>query len=147
MTDTHEIGLISCVATKRDEPSIPKELYTSDYFSKMSAYAEQFHDDWWILSAKHGLLDPDGSSIPPYDETLTSATVGEKQDWAQEVYDQLEQEGLLESKVKFVIHAGQDYYGELLPLLEDHQNVSVEIPTEGLRIGKTKAWYKERLSD
>lgn len=105
------------------------------------------HDDWWILSAKHGLLDPGGSPIPPYDETLSSATVGEKQDWDQEVYDQLQQEGLLDGEVKFVIHAGQDYYGELVPLLENHQNVTVEIPTEGLRIGKTKAWYKTWLTD
>lgn len=72
-------------------------------------------------------------------------TVKEKREWALKVYDQLQQRGLLEGEVIFVIHAGRDYYEELLPLLEDHQNVSVEIPTEGLQIGKTKAWYKKRL--
>lgn len=141
-----EIGLVSCVATKRDEPAVPKELYISDYFEKMRSYAEKYHDEWWIVSAKHGILGPDGSPISPYDETLNSATVKEKRDWAQKVYDQLQQRGLLEGEVTFVIHAGRDYYEELLPLLEDHQKVSVEIPTEGLQIGKTKAWYNERLS-
>lgn len=140
-----EIGLVSCVATKRDERAVPKELYISDYFEKMRSYAEEYHDEWWILSAKHGILDPDGSPIRPYDETLNSATVKEKREWALKVYDQLQQRGLLEGEVIFVIHAGRDYYEELLPLLEDHQNVSVEIPTEGLQIGKTKAWYKKRL--
>ncbi|AQL42089.1 hypothetical protein BV210_04885 [Halorientalis sp. IM1011] len=27
-----EIGLVSCVKSKRDEPAVPKELYTSAYF-------------------------------------------------------------------------------------------------------------------
>ena len=72
---TSEIGLVSCVKTKRDEPAVPKDLYASPYFEKMRAYAEQYHDDWWILSAKHGLLDPDGEPINPYDETLSGARV------------------------------------------------------------------------
>ena len=66
-----EVGLVSCVKTKRPEPTVPKDLYTSDYFRKMRQYAEQEHDDWWILSAKHGLLDPDGEPIEPYVETLS----------------------------------------------------------------------------
>lgn len=63
---TSEIGLISCVKTKRDEPATPKDLYASDYFEKMRSYAEQYHDDWWILSAKHGLPNPDDEPIKPY---------------------------------------------------------------------------------
>ncbi|MFA1609876.1 DUF6884 domain-containing protein [Halobellus rubicundus] len=141
---TREIGLVSCVKTKRDEPAMPKELYTSDYFEKMHFYAEQYHDDWWILSAKHGLLDPDGEPIEPYDETLSGARVATKREWAERVAGQLDEEGLLSDDVTLVLHAGKDYYEELLPLIED-RGVSVEIPTEGLRIGKTKAWYKERI--
>jgi len=139
-----EIGLVSCVKTKRDEPTTPKDLYTSDYFEKMRSYAEQYHDDWWILSAKHGLLDPDGDPLEPYDETLTSAKVAKKREWAEGVAEQLDEAALLADDVTLVLHAGKDYYDELLPLIK-HTGVSVEIPTEGLQIGKTKAWYKERL--
>jgi len=138
-----EIGLVSCVKTKRDEPAIPKELYTSDYFEKMRSYAEQYHDDWWILSAKHGLLDPDGEPIEPYDETLSGARVARKREWADEVADQLDEQGLLSEDVTLVFHAGKDYYSELLPHL-DSTGVSIEIPTEGLSIGEKQAWYKER---
>jgi hypothetical protein len=46
---SEQIGLVSCVKTKRDEPATPKDLYTSDYFEKMRAYAEQHHGEWWIL--------------------------------------------------------------------------------------------------
>ena len=141
---TREIGLVSCVKTKRDEPASPKNLYTSDYFEKMRSYAEQYHDDWWILSAKHGLLNPDGEPIEPYDETLSGARVVKKRDWAEQVAEELDEEGLLSEEVTLVVHAGKDYYEELLPLIED-RDVSVEIPTEGLDLFKKKAWYKERL--
>lgn len=139
-----EIGLVSCVKTKREEPATPRDLYTSDYFEKMRSYAEQYHDDWWILSAKHGLLDPDGEPIEPYDETLSGARVVKKREWAEEVAEELDEQGLLSEGITLVIHAGKDYYEELLPLIED-RDVSVEIPTEGLGIGGKKSWYKERL--
>jgi hypothetical protein len=133
-----EIGLVSCVKTKRDEPSTPKDLYTSDYFEKMHSYAEQCHDDWYILSAKHGLLDPEGEPIEPYDETLSGARVAEKREWAEKVAEQLDDEGLLSDDLTLVFHAGKDYYEELLPLIEG-TGVSVGLPTEGLYIGEKKA--------
>ena len=141
---TQEIGLVSCVKTKRDELATPKNLYTSDYFEKMRSYAEQHHDDWWILSAKHGLLDPDGEPIEPYNETLTGARVAKKREWSEKVAEQLDDERLLTEETTLVLHAGKDYYEELLPLIED-SGVTIEIPTEGLYIGEKKAWYKERL--
>jgi len=121
-----------------------KNLYTSSYFEKMRDYAEQNHGEWWILSAKDSLLHPDGEPIEPYDETLSGARIARKREWAERVAEQLDKEGLLSDDVTFVLHAGKDYYEELLPLIED-SGVSVEIPTEGLGIGDTQAWYKERL--
>jgi len=141
---TREIGLVSCVKTKRDEPTTPKDLYTSSYFEKMRSYAEQYHDEWWILSAKHGLIEPDGDPIKPYDETLSGARVATKRKWAERVADQLDEQGLLSDDVALVFHAGKDYYGELLPLIEN-SGVTIKIPTEGLAIGEKQAWYKERL--
>jgi len=141
---TREIGLVSCVKSKQDSPAKPRYLYTSDYFQKMRSYAEENHDEWWILSAKHGLLDPDGPPVEPYDETLRGASVVKKRDWAEEVYQELEEAGLLTSDVHLVIHAGRDYYGELLPKIRELEGVSVEIPTEGLSIGETLSWYNQR---
>lgn len=141
---TREIGLISCVKTKRVEPATPKNLYTSDYFEKMRAYAEKCHDEWWILSAKYGPLHPDADPVEPYDETLSGARVAQKREWAKRVAEQLDEEGLLSGDVTLVLHAGKDHYEELLPLIEDRA-VSVKIPTEGLGIGDKQAWYKERL--
>lgn len=108
----------------------------------MRTYAETHHDDWWILSAKHGLLAPDGPPIDPYDETLTTASKANQRAWSQQVASQLADEGLLTEETTLVFHAGRDYYAELLPLIED-TDVTVEIPTEGLQIGDTLAWYNE----
>ncbi|MBX0303724.1 DUF6884 domain-containing protein [Haloarcula salinisoli] len=141
---SQEIGLVSCVKTKRDEPDAPRNLYTSPYFEKMRDYAEQNHDEWWVLSAKHGLINPDADPIEPYDETLSGARVAKKREWAERVAKQLDGQGLLFEDVTLVLHAGKDYYDELLPLIES-AGVTIEIPTEGLAIGEKQAWYKERL--
>lgn len=140
-----EVGLVSCTKRKRVEPSPPAELYLeSPYFRKMRAYCEENHDQWYILSAKYGLLEPHGEPVEPYDVTLRDATVDEKRKWAKEVSEQLKAQEVLDEGTTLVLHAGWDYYGELLPLLEE-TDVEIEIPTEGLAIGETMAWYKEQL--
>ncbi|RKD86250.1 hypothetical protein ATJ93_4667 [Halopiger aswanensis] len=139
-----EIGLVSCTKTKLEEPASPGELYSpSSLFSKARQYCEQHHDDWYVLSAKHQLLEPDGPPIEPYDETLTGARVGEKRAWATETFDELDTAGLLEADTTLVFHAGKAYYEELLPLL-DETAVSIELPVEGLMIGERLGWYNER---
>lgn len=136
-----EIGLVSCVDSKLDRPAQPKDLYTSPYFEKMRAYAEQCHDDWPILSAKHGVLEPNGSPIEPYD-----IGIDERRAWAEEVATELAERGLLPAHTKFVLHAGKKYYEELLPHLRE-AGIAFEILTEGLGIGKKQARYNEHLGD
>ncbi len=140
-----ELGLVSCTKAKKDSPSAPRELYEpSALFRKARSYAEENHENWYVLSAKHHLLNPDGSPIEPYDQTLTNAGIEERREWSQVVVDQLHKRGLLAKGNTLVIHAGKAYYEELVPLLED-EPVSIEIPTEGLRMGETLSWYNERI--
>ena len=138
-----EIGLVACTKSKRSITSIPKELYMeSDLFRKKRKYCESYHQKWYILSAKYHLLNPDGPKINPYDETLKGARKAIKEKWSQNVFNQLKEAGLL--KYKLIIHAGQDYYKFLIPLLKS-ADVDYEIPTAHLGIGKQKAWYKEMV--
>ena len=140
-----EIGLVSCTKSKRDSAAQPRDLYDeSPLFRKERTYVEANHDDWYILSAKHHLLDPTGPKIEPYDETLTGAPVARRREWALAVRDELEAEGLLEEDTTLVFHTGKDYYGELLPLLEESP-MEVKLPTEGLQIGEKLSWYNERI--
>jgi hypothetical protein len=140
-----EIGLVSCTKAKTDSPSAPRELYEpSALFRKARSYAEENHDEWYVLSAKYYVLDPDGSPIEPYDETLNNASVEERQKWSQRVLEQLRERDVLAEGNTLVIHAGKSYYEELLPFLDD-KPVDVKIPTEGLRMGETLSWYNERI--
>ncbi|WP_225336219.1 DUF6884 domain-containing protein [Halomicrobium urmianum] len=140
-----EIGLVSCTKAKADSASTPRELYNpSALFRKARKYVEENHDEWYVLSAKHHVLDPDGSPIEPYDETLNNAGVEERREWSQTVVEQLREHSLLAAENTLVIHTGKSYYETLLPLLND-EPVDVEIPTEGLRMGETLSWYNERI--
>jgi hypothetical protein len=58
--------LIQCVASKKDETCKAKHLYDSTYFERMREYAEATGEPWKILSAKHGLVDPE-ETLAPYD--------------------------------------------------------------------------------
>lgn len=140
-----EIGLVSCTKSKRDHAAKPADLYMeSAFFSKAREYVERNHDDWYILSAKHHLLEPEGPPIEPYDDTLSGAPVGAKRDWAKTVHGQLQDEALLIGGNELVFHAGRDYYDELLPLLQD-EPVETSTPTDGLRYGETLSWYNNHL--
>ncbi|WP_368411756.1 DUF6884 domain-containing protein [Haladaptatus halobius] len=141
---TRTIGLVSCTKSKKDEPAQPRALYEpSALFRKTSKYCERTYDEWYILSAKYGLLDPDGPPIEPYDETLTNASITTQRTWAENVAKELADRGLLCDDIHLYIHAGKSYYGELLPRLKD-EPVTVSLPTEGLMIGEMLAWYNNR---
>ncbi len=135
-----EIGLVSCSASKREVPSRPKDLYMeSALFRKSRRHCERNHDEWYILSAKHGLLDPNGPRINPYDETLTNAGVEAKREWGRDVADQLRGRELHTQILVF--HAGKNYYE---PVLEALEELEYEIPTEGLGLGESLRWYNQR---
>ena len=140
-----EVGVISCTKSKREEAAKPKDLYLeSAFFRKARQYVEANHDAWYILSAKHHLLDPDGNPIEPYDETLSDASVDTKREWAETVFEQLREEGLLGDGNRLVFHAGRDYHEELTPLLSE-TSVEFSVPTDGLQFGETLAWYNDRI--
>lgn len=136
-----EIGLVSCTKSKKDSKSKPKEIYMeSQLFQKVRRYVEREHDDWLILSAKFGLLEPEGEPISPYDSTLRNQSKEQKKDWSKQVFQSLKERGMLDETLVF--HAGKDYYEHLLPLLENAE-VDYKIPPEDLSYGERLSWYKE----
>jgi len=140
-----EIGLVNCTKSKREQAAMPDELYMeSAFFRKAREYVEANHDSWYILSAKHHLLDLDERPIEPYNETLSGSSVDTKREWSRTIYDQLQRAGLLADGNRLVFHAGRDYYDELLPLLDDIP-VQTETPTDGVQFGETLSWFNERI--
>ena len=130
--------LVSCVGKKGKRPVPVKELYQSTWFTLARAWVEREAAPWFILSAKHGLVQPD-AVIAPYDETLNSMPVAARRDWAERVKSQLVKS--LPNVGEIVIFAGRRYREYIEKPLRTHCT-SVEVPMEGLRIGEQLRWLK-----
>jgi len=118
-----------------------RDLYTSPWFRKASAYAAQVADEWYILSARYGLVDPD-RVIAPYDETLKRMRATARQDWARKVVKDLQT--ILQPGDHVLILAGLDYRENLVEPLRQ-MGCRVEVPMEGLGIGEQLRWLNEAL--
>lgn len=79
------VALVSCVKSKKATPAPAGELYTSALFQSLRTYAQRNADAWFILSAEHGLLDPQ-KVIAPYEKTLNRMGKTERDAWARAVF-------------------------------------------------------------
>jgi hypothetical protein len=81
----YDVALVSCVKTKQQFACAARDLYISPRFQKSRTIAEKCANRWFILSALHGLVDPD-EVISPYEYALKGAKIAERRKWAQEVF-------------------------------------------------------------
>ncbi len=130
------IGLVSCASRKRNQATAARDLYVSALFLKSRAYIESRCDQWFILSARHGVLDPD-TRIAPYNESMSDKSRSERERWA--IRACLDLRPYLSPNDEVVILAGVSYREFLAPLLADF-GCSLEIPMEGMGIGKQLQW-------
>ena len=136
------VGLVSCVSRKLASAAEARSLYASTWFVKAREYVEAHCDTWFILSAKYGLVAP-SAVIAPYEETLNEKSVAERRAWAERVWIQLIPH--LHPGDRIVVLAGERYREFLLPRLVQH-GCTVEVPMQGLRIGRQLQWLATELS-
>jgi hypothetical protein len=134
---TKSITLVSCVGKKRFEASLAKDLYQSPWFFKARKYVEKKNLDWYVLSAKYGLVNRD-EILKPYEQTLNNMPAEERRSWANKVFEQILKE--LPNGGQINIFAGIRYREYLVPLLEN-AGYEIEIPLSELGIGKQLAWF------
>ncbi len=136
---TAPIFLISCTKTKAPAACAAGDLYQSDWFRKARAYVEAKGGRWFILSAEHGLVDPE-AIVAPYETTLCRMRKPARRAWAVRVYDQLLEHGLTCSG-PVVILAGELYRENLERWLNSGgRNPRCSVPMRGLGLGQQKAW-------
>jgi hypothetical protein len=135
------IALVACVGKKNSAPMPARDLYISAWFRKASTYAARVADEWYILSAKYGLVAP-GTIIEPYDETLNRMPIAARRAWARRVIEDLRR--VLKPGDHVVILAGSRYRQDLMDPIRQ-MGCSVEVPMEGLRIGKQLRWLKQHV--
>ena len=134
------IVLISCVKKKANHRAKARDMYISPLFRSMWRYAKSLQpDSVFILSAQHGLLEPD-RDIDPYDVTLKKMAISQVRKWAGRVLGDLGKVADL-SNDRFIFLASLRYRQFLTPQLSH-----VEVPMEGLGIGKQLQWLKKEVS-
>ena len=137
------VALVSCVKSKRTAASAAQDLYTSDLFTGMRHYAERHSDEWFILSAEHGVLKRD-EVIAPYERSLNKMLKRERLEWAGKVQRRLLE--LIPSGASIVVLAGERYRENLVPFLKQHGFV-VDVPMAGLKLGYQLRWLKEHAQN
>ncbi|WP_420462687.1 DUF6884 domain-containing protein [Candidatus Palauibacter sp.] len=140
-----DLVLVGCVKTKHEATSAAKDLYSSPLWRCRRAYAESLGCPWYILSAKHGLLDPD-ERIGYYNLALNDLRAEPRRAWSTRVLDELKSRVPSLRNKLIEIHAGATYvtYG-LEQGLRD-ADATVHRPLAHIAgVGRQQAWYRERL--
>jgi hypothetical protein len=97
--------LLGCVKSKLGHRAHAKDLYVSPLWQGRRRYAEASGQPWQILSAKHGLLDPE-QTIAPYDVALAHLDADARGRRGERVIQALtERYGSL-TAMTFEVHAG-----------------------------------------
>ncbi|MDH7641144.1 DUF6884 domain-containing protein [Sphingomonas oryzagri] len=135
MTPVH---LVQCVAGKGTTPAPARDLYTSDWFVKARAYVEAQGGPWFILSAEHGLVDPD-ETIAPYDVTLNTMRAADRAAWDRRVVEQLAR--AVDPAAPIVILAGDRYRRAVV----EWAGARTTVPMAGLGIGSQKSWLRNAV--
>ncbi|CAB4785713.1 unannotated protein [freshwater metagenome] len=138
------VGLIGCVKTKRATPGPAMDLYLSALFNGRRKAVEASCDSWFILSAKHGLLQPT-EIIEPYDLALTSLSRTQQELWSQNVVQSLVASlGDLNGFI-FEIHAGSEYRN--FGVIDGLQRLGATVinPTVGLTFGEQLRFYRSSV--
>jgi hypothetical protein len=134
--------LLGCVSQKRRERAPAKELYSSQLWKRRRRYAAASGRPWLILSALHGLVDPD-DLLDPYDLALAQLSAVERRAWGERVVDALADRFVVLTGAVFEVHAGSDYRTAIAGPLERH-GAAIYVPLAHLRLGQQLAWYAAR---
>lgn len=134
------IAFVACVGKKCDGTAPARSLYISAWFVKARLFAERMADDWYILSARHGLVAPD-QEIAPYEQTLNTMQRHERLRWAAKVWRAIVV--VADEDDRLIFLAGQRYRELVAPVLAG-LGYTVEVPMLGLGIGQQLAWLDQQ---
>ena len=121
-------------------PNLAKDLYTSTLFVGRRRYVERHCDEWWILSAEHGLVHPD-MLLEPYDVALKGQSRPALRQWGVLVLEAINARIQPAAGEVFEFHAGAEYrdFGVADGLRS--QGCAVENPTSHMGIGHQLQFY------
>jgi hypothetical protein len=140
-TTPFDLLLVTCVYEKVADPCAAKDLYRSPYFERLRRYAEGHDRPWFIVSAEHGLVQPQ-EWLAPYERYLPD-TPGWYQDvWGAWVVARLRllTGDLTDRTVE--LHLSQSYLVHVAPRLE-RAGAVVRVPLADIPAEQHIAWYEQ----
>lgn len=136
------VALVGCGASKLDRPAPARELYTSNLFHLSIKYAEKTCDQVFIVSALHGVVEPE-QVFEPYNWDLRKLGKREREDWGVRTIGGVYPSPKFDVPPRLVIVAGKLYAEALLYGAHWHNLPRPEEPLRGIRgCGPRMAWLK-----
>ncbi|MGY2200945.1 DUF6884 domain-containing protein [Pseudomonas gingeri] len=134
------IVLIGCGRHKKKSPTRAENLYTSTRFNISKEIASNIGARYFVLSAKHGLLEP-AQVIEPYDVDISRLNEQEVIDWSEGVLNYIFS---VSPEATVTVLAEEQY---ALPLIECNSrlgfNLKLDTPFVGLATENLQLWLQQ----
>lgn len=122
------VVLVASSGETAGTPQPVARLYRSAGFERAREFAASSGDPWFVLSAKHGLLDPD-DVVGPYELLMDERSGGYRAAWGEWVCAQLADRVQL-AGVTVEVHGGVDFAQPLRQPLQ-RRGAVLDIPLPG----------------
>lgn len=150
MESSRRWAIVGCGSQKLDlsgdkGPVAISRLYISNYFELKREYAKECCDEYLILSAKHGLVQPGFYVTDDYDLPVADLDGTDLSQWVSDVSSELRRIADHHPEDTLVMLAGQDYLEPLEGALDQLPN-KVKYPFEDTTgIGDQMGWLKDQI--
>lgn len=138
--DPRTLAIVSCTGPGQSKPSRGRDHFTSPLFRELCTFAERQAGRWFLLSAAHGLVDPD-DIIMPMAAVMHRKDAAARQSWSARVIEQLAPHLAGVERILLLANARSREY--LLDFLRQDGR-TVQIPLEGLSLGEQLQWLRRQ---
>jgi hypothetical protein len=151
--DGARVLLLASAGELAKSPTIAAELFRSPGFARARQLALVSGTPWFVLSAKHGLLDP-ADVVGPFDDQLGERSPAYRSAWGEWVVAQLGERAPLEGTV-VEVHGGVDFAQPLRqPLERSGAGLELALPESWTTAGgreeadgpRSRLWMRPRRS-
>lgn len=141
MVATLRIALVSCCGKKLSRIASARLLYRSPLFQKSARWVELQGLEWFVISAEHGLIQPD-ALLGPYERPMRSVSAADRLAWNRNIARELQALTIARDveQLHVTLLAGEAYAG-WIPLVQPW--CAVEQPLGGLEIGERLRWLTQ----